>query len=240
MDFFKRVVRYIPTPLDNLVPALDLTGKGLGFFAENDVVPRAAISTNDPLRAVTIGCHPAGVGLGEIAKDALEKAEKEAGRNYLDPTYHWAVMVGDYYHELNPKGLSGGFLYMEIQNGYQNGRIDDGKVWTHQVQVGFTKYNDAAIVAAGKAAIAAMPKAYNLFSNNCQNLVIDLIKVISPDPNMSGIITLAQVVSHIEKNTTDSEETTQEQIALVKARNVPATSAAAIMESVTPTKVVQI
>ncbi|KAL0057278.1 hypothetical protein AAF712_016083 [Marasmius tenuissimus] len=223
----------LPNPLDVAVEMLDQLGKGLSFFTENDVVPQALPSYEDPQRPVAIACHPAGVGLGDIVKEDIEKMEKAAGQTILDPTYHWAVVVGDYYHELNPKGISGNF---EIQNGYQNGEMSDGKVWSHRMEVGYTKYNDAAIVAAGRAAIAAMPKTYNLISNNCQTFVVGLIHIISPDTNLLGVVTLEALVDYMLKESTDSKEATQKQIELVKAQNVPAVNAAAAMQVITPTQ----
>jgi hypothetical protein len=89
---------------------------------------------------------------------------------------------------------------------------------------------------AGAGAIEAMPEAYNLISNNCQTFVIGLVKLISPDANMSNAITIQAVVEHVEAESTDPKEVTQAKIELVKSQNMPATNAAAIMESITPVK----
>ncbi|KAJ7241131.1 hypothetical protein C8J57DRAFT_1244952 [Mycena rebaudengoi] len=74
------------------------------------------LQRDGPPRPVVIDCHPVGIGLSGLLKDELDKVEKETGKSIPDPTYHWAVMVGDYYHELNPKGISGGVAFMHIQN----------------------------------------------------------------------------------------------------------------------------
>ncbi|KAK1225118.1 hypothetical protein PQX77_011933 [Marasmius sp. AFHP31] len=217
---------------DEVVKALDEFGKDLSLFKEDDVVPQASPSFEDPQRPVIIACHPVGIpGLGNLMKEDIEKMEKATGRTILDPTYHWAVIVGDYYHELNAKGISGNF---EIQNGYQNGRMTDGKEWSHRLQVGYTKFNDAAIVGAGKAAIAAMPNTYNLISNNCQTFVVGLVHLISPNADLSDVVTAEKLVDNMLKESTDPKEATQRQVELVKAQNVPAVNAAAAMQVITP------
>jgi hypothetical protein len=141
-----------PTPFDGIVSLFDQIGKlkRVDAFGETNVIPPGEISTTSDLRPVFVACHPVGP-LDGLFKEMIEKMEKETGQTYLDPSYHWAAMVGNYYHELNPKGLSGGIAFFHIQNGYRNGKLDDGKVWTHKIQVGFTNFNDSAIVAAGES-----------------------------------------------------------------------------------------
>jgi hypothetical protein len=61
-----------------------------------------------------------------------------------NPTYHWCVTVGKYLHQLQATSLDGGWNY------YQNDqlkRITGG--WDFH-EIGTTKFNDAAILQAGK------------------------------------------------------------------------------------------
>lgn len=129
---------------------LDHVGKGLSLFSEEDVIPPAAPSHSRPPRPVIIGCHPISPVSGPLGVE-LERVVKQTGKPVLDPTYHWAVFVGDYYHQLNPRGISGGLSFIHIQTGYQNGKVGDGRAeWSYQLQVGYTKFNDAAVVDAGR------------------------------------------------------------------------------------------
>jgi hypothetical protein len=57
-----------------------------------------------------------------------------------DLTHHWAVRVGDWYHQLQVKG---GW------NFYENDKYDAFLGAWDQYEVGVTRYNDAAIVSAG-------------------------------------------------------------------------------------------
>jgi hypothetical protein len=74
-----------------------------------------------------------------------------------DPTYHWAVVVGNYWHELNAgPGKSGDGELGSLVNCYQNGQVGstkwNGFSWSKFFVVGVTRYNDEAIRQAGKSA----------------------------------------------------------------------------------------
>jgi hypothetical protein len=58
---------------------------------------------------------------------------------YPNPSYHWAICVGDWYHQLQAT---------DGRNWYENDKYDWTGGWK-SVDIGYTKYNDVAIVSAG-------------------------------------------------------------------------------------------
>ncbi|EAU80489.2 hypothetical protein CC1G_11844 [Coprinopsis cinerea okayama7 len=91
------------------------------------------------------------------------------------PTEHWAVVVGGYYHELVIK--TGNAV------GYENGEaknLDELRKqnWQFYEIDGITAFNDAAIYEAAKESIEMMPQPYDLWKNNCQTFVINLLNKI--------------------------------------------------------------
>jgi hypothetical protein len=62
------------------------------------------------------------------------------GVDYPNPAYHWAICVGDWYHQLQAK---------DSKNFYENDKYSWMGGWK-SVEVGVTKYNDFAITAAGR------------------------------------------------------------------------------------------
>jgi len=67
-----------------------------------NVVPPGEAEISGELRPVEIGWHPVG-GLGGkwfAEKTGLGKMITEKIHKYPDPTQHWAVLVGEYVHEL--------------------------------------------------------------------------------------------------------------------------------------------
>jgi hypothetical protein len=92
---------------------------------------------------------------------------------YPDPSQHWAILVGDYCHEL--------WMDERLDIIYVNGRVD-GEEW-RTFRVGETRFNDEALRQAGEMVIYGMRQrkaAYNLISNNCQNfalLMLDAIQI---------------------------------------------------------------
>jgi hypothetical protein len=114
----------------------------LGLGPGVNVIPVSQPSTNGPPRAVEVGWHPVGgfagkwfaekTGLGKIITDKVNK--------YPDPTQHWAVLVGEYAHQL--------WMDENFDIIYTNAKIDP-KEW-HTFPVGETKFNDDALRRTGK------------------------------------------------------------------------------------------
>ena len=74
----------------------------LGLGLTPNLIPPAEPDIQGELRTVEIGWHPvAGMG-GKwfVEKTGLGKAITERIHKYPDPTQHWAVLVGEYCHEL--------------------------------------------------------------------------------------------------------------------------------------------
>jgi hypothetical protein len=89
-------------------------------------------------RTVEIGWHPVPGGQW-IAKTALAKMITDRIHNYPDPTQHWAVIVGDYCHQL--------WMDEDLNIIYINEKLVKDK-WT-KYEVGKTKLNDEAVRQAG-------------------------------------------------------------------------------------------
>lgn len=70
------------------------------------------------------------------------KSDSSDGEATPDPTYHWAVLVGDYHHELA--------IDSDIDCTYRNGLIAKKSVDWRISDFGITTWNDQAIVEAGK------------------------------------------------------------------------------------------
>jgi hypothetical protein len=123
--------------------------KGLGLGKESNVVQGSGPgSTNGPSRPVAIYSHPVGGQLGSIVegilspgKGAVYNLGQEARESPPDPRRHWAVLVGDVFHELNAD--------IKLNVLYQNGRVDSSKYKWERFTVGWTKYDDIAIMNAG-------------------------------------------------------------------------------------------
>ena len=73
---------------------------GLGH--QPNVIPLGTPSIVDEYRSVEVGWHPVGGFAGKwFAEDTgLGKMITEKINHYPDPTQHWAVLVGDYCHQL--------------------------------------------------------------------------------------------------------------------------------------------
>ncbi|KAF3918208.1 hypothetical protein ABW20_dc0107156 [Dactylellina cionopaga] len=145
----------------------------LGLGHKPNVVPEGEADVAGPLRKVEIGWHPvagfAGKWLAE--KTGLGKMITEKINNYPDPTQHWAVLVGDYCHEL--------WMDEHLHVIYINEKINREE-WT-TFEVGQTRFNDQALRETGEMVIHNMREerpAYNLISNNCQNFAVNLLDVI--------------------------------------------------------------
>jgi hypothetical protein len=106
---------------------------------------------------------------------------------YPDPTQHWAVLVGDYVHEL--------WMDEELDVIYINERLEREEWRTFEV--GKTRFTDEALrqagqylslaprywteISSGEMVIHNMREkrpAYNVISNNCQNFAVLLLDAI--------------------------------------------------------------
>ncbi|KAK7931679.1 hypothetical protein PG985_002391 [Apiospora marii] len=152
--------------------------KGLGLGQTPNAVPPMEAVAHGPHRKVEIGWHPVAGLAGKwfAEQTGLGKMITEKIRAYPDPTQHWAVLVGDYAHQL--------WMDEHLDVIYTNERIDpahraDG-TW-HTFEVGETRFNDEALRQAAEMVIHNMRErkpAYNLISNNCQNFAVNLLDVI--------------------------------------------------------------
>jgi hypothetical protein len=90
---------------------------------------------------------------------------------YPDPTQHWAVLVGDYVHQL--------WMDEKLDVIYINEELDKS-IWK-TFEVGKTRFTDQALQQAAEMVIHNMREkrpAYNVISNNCQNFAVALLDAI--------------------------------------------------------------
>lgn len=130
------------------------------------------IYDGDP-RPVLIGWHPIGGFAGKwlAERTKLGRWIEKTINQYPDPSQHWAVLVGDYCHEL--------WMDERLDVIYANGPIDKAEWRTFPV--GETRLNDEALRREGEKVIAAMREkrpGYNLIDNNCQVFAVNMLKAI--------------------------------------------------------------
>ncbi|KAF3903024.1 hypothetical protein ABW20_dc0103690 [Dactylellina cionopaga] len=145
----------------------------LGLGHKPNVVPEGEADVAAPLRTVEIGWHPVAGFAGKWLADktGLGKVITEKINKYPDPTQHWAVLIGDYCHEL--------WMDEHLDVIYINEKINREE-WT-TFEVGKTRFNDQALKETGEMVIHNMREAkaaYNLISNNCHNFAVNLLDVI--------------------------------------------------------------
>jgi hypothetical protein len=146
----------------------------VGLGAKPNVVPPGEANIRGPSRTVLIGWHPVGGVAGKwfAEQTRLGKLITEKVNSYPDPTQHWAVLVGEYAHEL--------WMDEKLDVIYINERVADQE-W-HTFEVGETTFNDQALRQAAEMTIYNMRNArpsYNLITNNCQNFALELLKAIA-------------------------------------------------------------
>ncbi|KAI1261007.1 hypothetical protein F5Y18DRAFT_403079 [Xylariaceae sp. FL1019] len=142
----------------------------IGLGHQPNVVPPGEPGFSDERRTVAIGWHPV-PGAAWLTRTSLGKLIRDKINKYPDPTQHWAILVGDYCHQL--------WMDENLDVIYINGRLDDS-VWT-TYEVGHTKLNDQALREAGEMTIHYMrekQKGYNLITNNCQNFALNMLDAI--------------------------------------------------------------
>lgn len=147
--------------------------RAVGLGTQPNVVPEGEPIHDGEPRHVEIGWHPVGglAGTWFANKTGLGKMITERINKYPDPTQHWAVLVGDYVHQL--------WMDESFHVIYINDRIkrDEWKTFS----VGQTRFNDDALRRAGETVIATIREktpAYNLISNNCQTYALQLLDAI--------------------------------------------------------------
>jgi hypothetical protein len=144
----------------------------LGLGAKPNVIPPGEALIDGPYRPVYIGWHPvAGLGGKWIAEHSLGKMVTKHVGQYPDPTQHWAVLVGEYVHEL--------WMDEHLDVIYINERVEEQE-WK-MFEVGRTRFTDEAIRQAGEMVIHNMRRVrpgYNVISNNCQNYAVGLLDAI--------------------------------------------------------------
>lgn len=76
--------------------------RAAGLGKVPNVIPEEPPSTNAHARPILVGWHPVGGVAGKwFANDtALGRLITDKINKYPDPTQHWAVLVGDYAHQL--------------------------------------------------------------------------------------------------------------------------------------------
>lgn len=113
----------------------------IGLGAKSNVIPLGEARLDADLRTVEIGWHPvAGFGGKWLAeKSGLGKMITKTIGKYPDPTQHWAVLVGEYVHEL--------WIDEDLNVIYINETIDQAE-W-HRFEVGKTRFTDEALRQAG-------------------------------------------------------------------------------------------
>lgn len=146
----------------------------VGLGAKPNVVPVGDANIRAPARTVKIGWHPVGGTAGKwfAEQTRLGKLITEKIDKYPDPTQHWAVIVGDYVHQL--------WMDESLDVIYFNEKVTDQE-W-HSYEVGETTFNDQALREAAQMTIYNMRQArpaYNLITNNCQNFALNLLQAIS-------------------------------------------------------------
>ncbi|KAH7211480.1 hypothetical protein DER44DRAFT_894551 [Fusarium oxysporum] len=146
---------------------------------QENMIPPATPSKSDPPREVLLGSHVVAGMIGKlVAAITLIRKPGVPPYNFSsnpapDPTHHWAILVGDYYHEL------GGDVEFNIL--YNNDKTSAQTflgLWEKPIVIGKTTFNDEAIRQAAEDVIKAMVPRYNIYNNNCQLFCMNLADAI--------------------------------------------------------------
>ncbi|KAH8173884.1 DUF862-domain-containing protein [Sarocladium implicatum] len=160
--------------------------QAIGLGAKPSVVPVTEPVSNGPHRPVEVGWHPVGGVAGKwLAEDtSIGKMITDKINKYPDPTQHWAVLVGEFAHQL--------WMDENFDVIYTNERVKREEWQTFEV--GQTQLNDYAIKRMGDSVIAKIREkqpAYNLITNNCQTYALQLLDAIKTDGQVEFGTTLA-------------------------------------------------
>lgn len=119
----------------------------MGLGHQPNVIPAGEARVDDELRTVAIGWHPV-PGLAFAEKTGLGKRLTQSIGKYPDPTQHWAVLVGEYVHQL--------WMDEELHVIYINEKVQPG-TW-HTFEVGKTRFTDEALRQTGEFYFASSHK----------------------------------------------------------------------------------
>ncbi|KAM5343401.1 hypothetical protein ACJ41O_011938 [Fusarium nematophilum] len=160
--------------------------RAVGLGHQPNVVPVTEPAMNGPLRPVEVGWHPVGGFAGKwfAEETGLGKMITEKINKYPDPTQHWAVLVGDYAHQL--------WMDESFDVIYTNEKVNREEWRTFKV--GETRFNDDATRRAGESVIQSIrgrQPAYNLITNNCQTYALQLLDAIKVGAKKEFATTLA-------------------------------------------------
>ncbi|KAF6785966.1 hypothetical protein CSOJ01_15495 [Colletotrichum sojae] len=158
----------------------------IGLGHKPNVIPVTQPVLNGPPRPVEVGWHPVGGLAGKwfAEETGLGKMITERIKYYPDPTQHWAVLVGEYAHQL--------WMDENFHVIYTNDRIKRDEWRTFPV--GETRFNDDALRRAGESVIQSIRErqpVYNLITNNCQTYALELLDAIKVDGHKDFGTTLA-------------------------------------------------
>ncbi|KAF5241442.1 hypothetical protein FAUST_3872 [Fusarium austroamericanum] len=158
----------------------------VGLGGQPNVVPVTQPVVHGPPRPVEVGWHPVGGFAGKwfAEETGLGKMITEKINRYPDPTQHWAVLVGDYAHQL--------WMDENFDVIYTNAKVNRDEWRTFPV--GETRFNDDALRRAGESVIQSIRErqpTYNLITNNCQTYVLQLLDAIKVGVNKEFGTTLA-------------------------------------------------
>lgn len=158
---------------DNMLKAKLTVQHELGLGKRPNAVPPDEVDISGQPRIVELGWHPVAGSAGKwfAEQTRLGKMITEEIHKSPDPTQHWAVLVGDYVHQL--------WMDEHLEIIYINEKLDREQ-W-HTFEVGKTRFNDEALRQASEMAIFDMKQkrpAYNLINNNCQNFAMNLLEKV--------------------------------------------------------------
>ncbi|KAI2636127.1 hypothetical protein GGS21DRAFT_514680 [Xylaria nigripes] len=168
-ELSKGLSKGLSTGKEGLIKGRHHVEHALGLGHQPNVVPPGEPGLGRE-RTVVIGWHPVPGGQ-LLAETALGQLISKKINNYPDPTQHWAILVGDYCHQL--------WMDENLDVIYINDKRAKHE-WT-TYEVGKTRLNDEALRRAGEMVIYNMrekQKGYNIITNNCQNFALNMLDAI--------------------------------------------------------------
>ncbi|KAF3356067.1 hypothetical protein VdG1_06805 [Verticillium dahliae VDG1] len=181
--------------------------RAAGLGQQPNVVPVTEPRVDGEPRPVEVAWHPVGGFAGKwFAEDTgLGKMITDKINSYPDPTQHWAVLVGEFAHQL--------WMDENFHVIYTNEKVTR-EGW-RTFKVGQTRFNDDAVRRAGESfvplvivmarehqltdrlgesviqSIRNRQPRYNLITNNCQTYALELLDAIKVSGSKEFGTTLA-------------------------------------------------
>ncbi|KAL9948396.1 hypothetical protein ACHAQF_006765 [Verticillium nonalfalfae] len=160
--------------------------RAAGLGQQPNVVPVTEPRVDGESRHVEVAWHPVGGFAGKwFAEDTgLGKMITDKINSYPDPTQHWAVLVGEFAHQL--------WMDENFHVIYTNEKVTR-EGW-RTFKVGQTRFNDDAVRRAGESVIQSIRNRqprYNLITNNCQTYALELLDAIKVSGSKEFGTTLA-------------------------------------------------